>query len=76
MRSWFGLVNQVCYAYSLTDELNPLREMLKPKNILYWYEQMQTIFERSKKKIVDIKNGVQIFDRLKKKLVWLQISQK
>ena len=32
IRSWFGLVNQVPYAYSLTMELQPFRELLKPKN--------------------------------------------
>ena len=32
IRSWFGLINQVAYAHSLTDDLAPFRELLKPKN--------------------------------------------
>ena len=32
IRSWFGLVNQVSYAFSLTDVMQPFRELLKPGN--------------------------------------------
>ena len=67
VRSWFGFVNQVSYAYYLTDELNPYRELLKPKNKFHRDEQIQTIFERSKKKIIEnVRNGVKIFDQMKK----------
>ena len=30
VRSWFGLVNQVAYAFSMTDKMLPFRELLKP----------------------------------------------
>ena len=30
IRSWFGLVNQVAYAFSMTDTMIPFRELLKP----------------------------------------------
>ena len=49
IRSWFGLINQVAYAHSLTDDLAPFRELLKPKNKFYWDDNFQGIFERSKK---------------------------
>ena len=32
VRSWFGLVNQVSYAFSMTDVILPFRELLKPSN--------------------------------------------
>ena len=48
MRSWFGLINQVSYAYSLKTELQPFRDLLKPKNKFFWDENLQKLFEQSK----------------------------
>ena len=67
VRSWFGLINQVAYAHSLTSDLAPFTSLLKPKNEFYWDDSLQTIFDRSKKAIVSkVKSGVQIFDPLRK----------
>jgi hypothetical protein len=30
VRSWFGLVNQVSYAFSMADRMRPFRDLLKP----------------------------------------------
>ncbi len=30
VRSWFGLVNQVSYAFSMTEKMLPFRQLLKP----------------------------------------------
>ena len=63
VRSWFGLINQVSYAYSLTKELQPFRELLKPKNKFYWDESMHRIFTNSKATIIShVKNGIRIFN--------------
>ena len=63
VRSWFGLINQVSYAYSLTKELEPFRELLKPRNKFYWDESLDKIFRESKASIVEnVKNGVRIFN--------------
>ena len=35
-RSWFGLVNQVSYAFSMADIMLPFRELLKPSNTFHW----------------------------------------
>jgi len=63
IRSWFGLINQISYAVTLTDELQPFRDLLKPKNKFYWDENLKELFEDSKKKIVaKVENGVKIFE--------------
>ncbi|MEL6802194.1 MAG: DDE-type integrase/transposase/recombinase [Bacteroidota bacterium] len=67
IRSWFGLVRQVAYAHSVSEDLAPLRCLLKhgngnkPKFI--WNEQLQISFEKSKKHVVDsVANGIESFD--------------
>ena len=35
VRSWFGLVNQVSYAFSMADTMLPFRELLKPSNTFH-----------------------------------------
>ena len=62
-RSWFGLVNQVAWAYSLAPIMAPFREMIKPNKNFYWDSELDRIFEESKKTIVDLViNGVQSFE--------------
>ena len=62
-RSWFGLVNQVAYAFSMTAEMLPFREMLKPGNKWYWDETLDKIFAQSKERIAKIvEKGVCSFD--------------
>ena len=36
IRSWFGLVNQVSYAFSIANTMLPFRELLKPSNKFHW----------------------------------------
>ena len=64
IRSWFGLVNQVSYAFSMADKMLPFRELLKPGSLFYWDEQLNALFEESKTLIInEIERGVQIFDK-------------
>ena len=66
IRSWFGLVNQVSYAFSMADTMLPFRELLKPSNKFHWNDTLQKAFEQSKHTIIDeIHNGVKIFDKTK-----------
>ena len=59
IRSWFGLVNQVSYAFSMTQQMEPFRRYLKPGTVFEWNEDMEDIFNESKKVIIDeIKKGV------------------
>ena len=64
IRAWFGLVNQVSYAFSQADAMKPFRELLKSKtNKFYWDDVLQDVFEQSKRKIVEqICEGVRSFE--------------
>jgi hypothetical protein len=67
VRSWFGLVNQVSYYTSMTDKMRPFRDLLKPKLPFYWDDQLQQLFNDSKRDIVNaIQQGVKIFDKGRK----------
>ena len=66
VRSWFGLVNQVSYAFSMSDKMLPFRQLLQPKTPFKWDEQLQLAFEESKEVIIsEIEEGVRIFDTSK-----------
>ena len=66
IRSWFGLVNQVSYAFSMADVMLPFRELLKPNKTFNWDDTLQQAFEQSKLTIInEIHNGVKIFDKTK-----------
>ena len=71
MRAFFGLVNQVTFAFYISKEMEPFRELLKPKNSpggkLYWDAQLQRIFEKAKNAIVkEVINGVKTYDSQRK----------
>ena len=66
IRSWFGLVNQVSYAFSMTEKMLPFRELLKPGVKFKWDEHLDKLFNDSKSVIIsEIEEGVKIFDRNK-----------
>ena len=63
IRSWFGLVNQVAYAFSMTDRMLPFRQLLKPNTTFQWTDELHNLFEESKHVIAsEIEEGVRIFD--------------
>ena len=45
VRSWFGLVEQVSFAFSKTSLMEPFRVLLKPKSEFAWTEPMQQAFD-------------------------------
>ena len=66
IRSWFGLVNQVIYAFSMTNRMLPFRALLEPKTTFHWDNNLQNLFEHPKAKMFDeIEQGVKIFDKKK-----------
>ncbi|XP_060605955.1 uncharacterized protein LOC132758355 [Ruditapes philippinarum] len=66
VRSWFGLVNQVSYAFSMTDKMLPFRELLKPGTPFIWDVNINALFEESKTAIInEIEESVRIFDKTK-----------
>ena len=67
IRSWFGLVNQVAHYSQLREMMEPFRKFLSPKVKFEWNEELDTIFQESKFRIVEaIKEGVRIFDPTKR----------
>ncbi len=65
VRSWFGLLNQVAYAFAIAPRMQPFRHLLKTSTFS-WSPELQSIFEESKAAVVqEIEEGVKIFDKLK-----------
>ena len=46
-RSWFGLVNQVAWAYSLSPIMLPFRELVKKNSNFVWNESLEKAFQQS-----------------------------
>ena len=63
IRSWFGLVNQVAYAFNMTSVMEPFRELLKPTSEFSWTDELDEAFKESKDVIVEaVKDGVMTFE--------------
>ena len=64
VRSWFGLINQVAYAFSQTETMAPFRELLASKTqMFFWDDTMDALFSKSKEKIVRlVEEGVRSFE--------------
>jgi hypothetical protein len=66
VRSWVELVNQVSYAFSMADRMQPFRDLLKPNVKFQWNGDLQELFQKSKHTIVkEIEEGFAIFDQTK-----------
>ena len=66
IRSWFGLVNQVSYAFSMAERLQPFRQLIKPGTPFRWDSHLESLFQETKTVIVsEIEEGVRIFDKSK-----------
>ena len=66
VRSWFGLVNQVAYAFASAEKMQPFRTLLQPKIPFVWTEELNDLFEETKTIISqEIQRGVEIFDKNK-----------
>ena len=64
VRSWFGLVNQVSYAFSMAQRMQPFRQLLKPGVPFKWDTSLEIAFDESKSAIIsEIEKGVRIFDK-------------
>lgn len=64
VRSWFGLVNQVSYAFSMAERMQPFRRLLQNGVRFEWTPELEAAFRESKDVIVhEIERGVRIFDK-------------
>lgn len=48
VRSWIGLVNQVSYAFSMAEKMNPFRQLLKHNAPFEWTTELENLFQISK----------------------------
>ena len=64
VRSWFGQLNQVAYAFSMAERMLPFRNLPKPATPFHWDGSLNQLFEESKTVIVsEISDGVKIFEK-------------
>ena len=62
-RSGFGLVNQVAWAYSLSNMMLPFRDLVKKNAVFTWNKNIEDAFNHSKEMIVNlVKDGISSFD--------------
>ena len=45
IHSWFGLVNQVSYAFSMAGRMIPFRQLLKSGNVFSWDPSLEDAFQ-------------------------------
>ena len=63
VRSFFGLIEQVSFAFSKTDVMAPFRHLLSPKNQFLWSQELQDAFDRGREEVVrQVRRGIQSFD--------------
>ena len=63
VRSWFGAINQISYAFASAPIMQPFRHLLSSKVPFYWSAELDEAFEASKKEIVkQCEAGVKSFD--------------
>ena len=61
IRSWFGLINQVSYAFAASSRMQPFRQALKPGTAFIWNKEIDNLFNESKSIIInEIEEGVRI----------------
>ena len=62
-RAFFGLVNQVQWAYANGPEMLPFRNLVKPKSSFQWTDELKKLFEKCKLKIISqVQDGVCKYD--------------
>ena len=52
MRSFFGMINQLCYAFSMSKVMEAFRHLLKPGSQFLWSPELQKGFDMTKEEIV------------------------
>ena len=62
-RAFFGLVNQVNWAYANSQDMSPFRDLVKPGTPFVWNNTLKQLFESCKVKILQqVKQGVVKYD--------------
>ena len=59
----FGLVNQVAWAHSISEIMQPFRELVKPNSKFLWTSELDKLFNDTKALIISkVEQGIQTFD--------------
>ncbi len=62
-RAFFGLLNQVQWAYANSSKMAPFRELVKPNSVFQWTPELKQLFEEAKNKILEqVQTGVRHYD--------------
>ena len=62
-RSWFGLVNQVAWAYTTSSTMQSFWELAKSNRTFYWDKQLENLFTKSKTILLSqVTDGIKNFD--------------
>ena len=62
-RSWFGVVNQVSWAYSISPVMQPFRELVKVNSKFHWNDALDKLFQESKQLLLSkVSDGIRMFD--------------
>ena len=65
-RFWFGLVNQVTWAYAISPLMQPFRELVKPTTKFHWDDNLNKLFMDSKQLLMSkVTDGINMFDLTK-----------
>ena len=63
IRSFFGLIEQVSFAFSKTDVMAPFRHLLSPKTLFSWNDSLEEAFEKGKAEVLKkVMEGIHTFD--------------
>ena len=63
IRSWFGLVNQVAFAFAQTKVMLPFRDLLKPTTRFIWTAELEDAFQQGKEEIIKaVIDGVRSYE--------------
>ena len=66
VRSWFGAVGQINFAFASAPDMQPFRHLLSTKSPFAWSPDLETAFQKSKQEIVrQCERGVRSFDPTK-----------
>ena len=62
-QSWFGLVNQVAWAHSISEIMQPFRELVNPNSKFLWTAELHKLFNDTKALIISkVEQEIQTFD--------------
>ena len=62
VRSWYGMINQISYAFAIAPVMLPFRHLLSSKLPFHWSPEFQSSFDSSKEEIIrQCEKGVRTF---------------